>query len=414
MRGRRARRAVRMLLLVLGVVCAVAASSALDFGGAAQAASAQQLQRLQREIRGTERRVDQRRGRERVLTSDVRRYNARITVLRDRVSGLEARQRAAQSDLNRSSAALMGTQGELRTQRRRLVRLRSRLKGARRVLAARLVELYQADKPDLVGVVVNSRGFSDLLERAEFMARIGRQDQRVVAAVRGARTKAVSLERRLAVLERAQRRTAERMEARRNEIVQVKSRAVAARESVATARASRTSLLTRVRTQRRTLEGSLASMRREEAGVRRKIAAASALSTPTAASAPASAGKRGSGALAWPAEGQFTSPFGQRWGRLHAGIDIAVPTGTAVRAADAGTITIAGWTGGYGNYVCVDVGSGLTACGAHNSQLKVRVGQRVARGEVIALSGNTGNSTGPHVHFETRVGGVPRDPMGYL
>jgi murein DD-endopeptidase MepM/ murein hydrolase activator NlpD len=404
-----------VLLLVLGVVCVVVASSSLDPGGAAQAASGQQLQRLQRDIRGTERRVDQRRGRERVLTSDVRRYSARITVLRDRVSGLEARQRAAQSDLDRSSAALVGTQGELRTQRRRLVRLRSRLAGARRVLAARLVELYQADKPDLVGVVVNSRGFSDLLERAEFMARIGRQDQRVVTAVRRARTKAVSLERRLAVLERAQRRTAERIEARRNEIVQVKSRAVAARDSVAAARASRTSLLTRVRTQRRTLEGSLASMRREEAGVRRKIAAAAASqSMPAAASGSASARTRGSGALVWPAEGQFTSPFGQRWGRLHAGIDIAVPTGTAVRAADAGTITIAGWTGGYGNYVCIDVGSGLTACGAHNSQLKVRVGQRVARGEVIALSGNTGNSTGPHVHFETRVGGVPRDPMGYL
>lgn len=403
------------LLLFLGAVCVVAATSSLDaVGGAAQAAPAQQLQRLERDIRGTERRVDQRRGRERVLTSDVRRYSARITVLRDRVSGLEARQRVAQSDLDRSSATLASTQGELRAQRRRLVRLRSRLANARRVLAARLVELYQADKPDLVGVVVNSRGFSDLLERTEFMARIGRQDQRVVTAVRTARTKAVSLERRLGDLERTQRRTAERMRARRNEILQVKSRAVAARESVTAARASRASLLTRVQTQRRTLEGSLASMRREEVGVRKKIAAAAARSTPTVASAPASAGTRGSGALVWPAEGQFTSPFGQRWGRLHAGIDIAVPTGTAVRAADAGTVTIAGWTGGYGNYVCVDVGSGLTVCGAHNSQLKVRVGQRVARGEVIALSGNTGNSTGPHVHFETRVGGVPRDPMGYL
>lgn len=404
---------IRMLPLVLVAVLAIVLGAASrSSGGVARAASAQNLLRLQDNIRGTERRVDRRRGREHVLTADVRRYSARIAGLQDRVIELEVRERVAQSDLDRSSATLERTQGELRTQRRRLVRLRSRLSHARRVLAARLVELYQADKPDLVGVVVNSRGFSDLLERAEFMARIGRQDQRVVAAVRAARTKAVSLERRLSVLEGAQRRTAARMEARRNDIGRVKARAVAARRAVLEARSSRASLLRGVRAQRRDLEGSLASMRREESKVRAKLAAAAA--TPSApASAPGPA-KRGSGALVWPAEGQFTSPFGQRWGRLHAGIDIAVPTGTPVRAAGAGTVTIAGWTGGYGNYVCIDVGGDLTVCGAHNSQLKVRVGQRVARGEVVALSGNTGNSTGPHVHFETRVGGVTRDPMGYL
>ena len=403
---------VRLLLLGAALVFLAPAAgvvpSSLD--GVARAASGATLERLEQNIRGTERRVASKRGRERVLVSDIRRYGTRIDGLEERVSGLVVRENAAQRDLERSTAALGRTQRELRAQRRRLVRLRARLTQARRVLAARLVELYQADKPDLVGVVVSSRGFTDLLERAEFLARIGRQDQPVVTAVRAARTTAATLEARLADLESTQRRTTARVKARRVEIGRIKARAVATRDTVQAVRASRAALLRGVRIQRRHLEGSLASMRREESKVRAKLAAATTAAPATGRSTI----KRGSGALVWPADGQFTSPFGQRWGRLHAGIDIAVPTGTPVRAAGGGTVSIAGWTGGYGNYVCVDVSGGPTVCGAHNSQLKVRVGQRVAKGQVIALSGNTGNSTGPHVHFETRVGGVPRDPMGYL
>ena len=387
----------------------------VDSGGVARAAaSPERLERLRERIAATEGRVARRKGRERVLTTDVQRFGDRIDRMAERIAGLQARQDGAQRDLDASTAELERTQLELRTQRRRLVRLRGRLAQSRRILAARLVELYQADKPDLVGVVVNSQGFSDLLERAEFLQRIGQQDRRVVGAVRSARSDAATSERRLARLEGTQRATARRIEGRRNEIATVRRRVMATRTAVAADRADRSALLRSVRGNRQTDEGSIASMRRAETRIRRQIAAASTPAVSGGGGDDGSPVKRGSGRLVWPANGQFTSPFGPRWGRLHAGIDIAVPTGTPVRAADAGTVTIAGWTGGYGNYVCVDVGGGLTVCGAHNSSLKVRVGQRVARGEVVALSGNTGNSTGPHVHFETRVGGVPRDPMNYL
>ncbi len=96
------------------------------------------------------------------------------------------------------------------------------------------------------------------------------------------------------------------------------------------------------------------------------------------------------------------------------GIDLGVPTGTPVHAAEDGTVAIAGWVGGYGNYICINHGGGFSTCYGHNSRLGVSVGQRVSKGQVIAASGNTGNSTGPHIHFETRVNGVQKDPMGYL
>jgi murein DD-endopeptidase MepM/ murein hydrolase activator NlpD len=99
---------------------------------------------------------------------------------------------------------------------------------------------------------------------------------------------------------------------------------------------------------------------------------------------------------------------------MHEGIDIAVPTGTPVAAAASGTVITAGWLGGYGNLVVIDHGNGLATAYGHNSGLAVGVGQSVAQGQVIAYSGSTGHSTGPHVHFEVRVNGSPVDPLGYL
>jgi murein DD-endopeptidase MepM/ murein hydrolase activator NlpD len=99
---------------------------------------------------------------------------------------------------------------------------------------------------------------------------------------------------------------------------------------------------------------------------------------------------------------------------MHEGIDIAVGSGTPVHAAAAGTIIYAGWMEGYGNLVVIDHGNGLSTAYGHNSSLASAVGQGVSAGQVIAYSGSTGHSTGPHVHFEVRVNGAPVDPLGYL
>lgn len=109
-----------------------------------------------------------------------------------------------------------------------------------------------------------------------------------------------------------------------------------------------------------------------------------------------------------------TSNFGYRWGRLHAGTDVGVPTGTTVRASRGGQITVAGWLGGYGNCVMIDHGDGITTVYGHLSEINCSVGQYVDQGQQIALSGNTGRSTGPHLHFEIRVNGVAEDATPYL
>jgi murein DD-endopeptidase MepM/ murein hydrolase activator NlpD len=129
----------------------------------------------------------------------------------------------------------------------------------------------------------------------------------------------------------------------------------------------------------------------------------------------------GHGVLGFPtASAVITSTFGYRthpiYGdrRLHAGVDFRASTGSAVLAGGAGTVAFAGWKSGYGNTVIIDHGGQIATLYGHNSALAVKVGDVVKRGQRIAAAGSTGNSTGPHVHFEVRVGGTPVDPMKYL
>ena len=124
----------------------------------------------------------------------------------------------------------------------------------------------------------------------------------------------------------------------------------------------------------------------------------------------------GSGKYAWPLKGGFhqSSGFGYRWGRAHQGIDLACSVGTSVYAADGGTVTRAGYSGAYGNLVVIDHQNGQETRYAHNSKLLVKVGDKVYQGQEIAKSGSTGRSTGPHLHFEIRFNGEPRNPLNYL
>ncbi|WP_325531872.1 M23 family metallopeptidase [Sporomusa sp.] len=116
----------------------------------------------------------------------------------------------------------------------------------------------------------------------------------------------------------------------------------------------------------------------------------------------------------WPTKGEISSPFGWRWGRLHAGVDIANDIGTHVMSARAGRVIWAGWRGGYGYAVMIDHGGGYVSLYGHLDNYFVERGQYVRAGQRIASMGNTGDSTGPHLHFEVQKDGQPVDPMGFL
>ena len=128
------------------------------------------------------------------------------------------------------------------------------------------------------------------------------------------------------------------------------------------------------------------------------------------------------GEMLWPAPGNYriTSYFGNRphpiygYASNHSGMDIGCATGSSVVAANDGTVILSGWYGAYGNCVIIDHGGGIVTVYGHHSKNLVKEGDKVTRGQQIALSGNTGMSTGPHLHFEVRVNGIRKDPLDYL
>lgn len=111
---------------------------------------------------------------------------------------------------------------------------------------------------------------------------------------------------------------------------------------------------------------------------------------------------------------RFTSGFGMRWGRMHNGSDFAGPVGTPIYSTADGVVTFSGWSGGYGRMVKIQHEFGIETRYAHMSRIRVQEGQRVSRGQLIGDMGNSGRSTGPHLHYEVRVGGRPVNPMTYI
>jgi murein DD-endopeptidase MepM/ murein hydrolase activator NlpD len=127
-----------------------------------------------------------------------------------------------------------------------------------------------------------------------------------------------------------------------------------------------------------------------------------------------SSGGESADGLVWPASGPVTSGYGNRWGSMHTGIDIGAGYGASVYAAMGGTVIMADYNGGYGNCVVIDHGGGFSTLYGHMSYIEVSDGESVGQGELLGEVGSTGNSTGPHLHFETRVGGSAENPMRYL
>jgi murein DD-endopeptidase MepM/ murein hydrolase activator NlpD len=396
---------IRLLLVVLTLPLALWAALPLVSAAGPQAT----ISSLQGRIDAKRQRLAQVHGHAHVLTSDISALTHRIDRLQGTVDTLQRREGSIQADLDVKQRQLATTQTQLRAARAQLALARARLARSRKVLAARLVALYKSDAPDIVTVVLSSKGFEQLLENGTYLQRIGAQDREIITAVKTARAQAARATARLGALEASQQRITTQIADHRNAVARVRLDVQSHQAGIASVRADKRALLHRVNAQAGRLDDDIAAMRREQAKI-----AAQLNGGPGSGIAPGPI--RGGGRFIWPVNGPITSPFCERraWEACHPGIDIGVPSGTPIRAAGTGTVAIAGWTGGYGNYTCINHGGGLSTCYGHQSRIEVSVGQHVTVGQVIGLSGCTGLCFGPHLHFEVRINGAVTNPVNYL
>jgi murein DD-endopeptidase MepM/ murein hydrolase activator NlpD len=331
------------------------------------------------------------------VTSQIRSLESKVGDVSQKLSILERDLALHQRRLDRLNA-LFSFETE------RLNFLRSQYANVVHQLNLRMIDIYQTQDPTLVEVILESKSFQDVLDQLHYLDAIARQDKRIAVSVAAARDEVhVARERTETIRTRVHSET-QVVAVRTQQQREVKNQLLASQGSLAGKRKRQKGELAATREQEKAFIAEANALAAEDARIRGQLAAAQGAGDTT----PSSSG------LIWPVNGPVTSPYGYRWGRLHAGIDIGAPEGTPIHAAAGGTVVLAAWTGGYGNYTCIDHGGGMATCYAHQSSYAVSTGAQVSQGQVIGYVGNTGHSFGAHLHFEVRINGNPVDPLGYL
>jgi murein DD-endopeptidase MepM/ murein hydrolase activator NlpD len=279
----------------------------------------------------------------------------------------------------------------------RLTATEKRMGDLKQKAAAVAIQAYVHPAADTFIEIIKARDLAEASRRQALMAQVASTDRDVLGQLRAVRQDQQAEQANLLSLRDEAQERKESAAAKLSELQKLRDDQVRLRSALD------------VRIQEFTAE--VQALSREEANITslirsRELTGASVDGNPVPA--------RSASGLIWPTSGSISSPFGYRWGALHAGIDIDSGYGAPIRAVKAGTVILAGWNGGYGQCVIIDHGGGFTTLYAHQSEMVVGEGRSVKQGELLGYVGGTGNVTGPHLHFETRIGGSAENPVNYL
>lgn len=292
----------------------------------------------------------------------------------DEISGLV-------SSINDLNSEISGLEGEIAKSEKNIQEISQKIDESDELLKARLRTMYEKGSMSYLDILFSSSDFSDLLVRIDVVSQLAKHDNALIAQL-GEDKQKITDEKAAIETKKAG------IESKRQSLAEQKS-------ALAVKSAQSDALIADLNEDVESLQKEYDAKQKEANAILASIRAATANNTTQ---------YYGGGKLGWPStlRGTITSEFGMRIFRgvqnNHTGIDIAVPTGTPVLAAEDGVVLQSGWRNAYGNCVTINHGS-ITTLYAHNSKLVVSAGQSVSKGDVIAYAGSTGNSTGPHIHF---------------
>lgn len=314
---------------------------------------------------------------------------------------LEEKISSMQESIDKLDSAIEEGEAKLVTLEAELKKAQEKIEVQNDNLGARLRNMYKSGSVGFLDVLLDSGSFSEFLTNLDMVEAVYASDKEVLAG-----------------LEEAY----DEIEAKKKEVEALQTEL---KESKAVAQEEKSNLETSKATVEKQKKEIAASNEETQEMLDKLNAEADRVSAEVKQKGSSSTtSKYTGGAMAWPVPSvgtsNITSIYGWRThpifgvGRGHTGVDIGASYGSSVVAANPGTVIFSGWNGGYGNCVIIDHGGGITTLYGHNSSLKVSVGQKVSRGQTIALIGSTGWSTGPHCHFEVRINGNHTDPLDYI
>lgn len=320
--------------------------------------------------------------------------------------------KAIQADLDAANARLTAIQKEQADTNRKIQETvaaiqeaQNRLQQRQQILNKRVRSIYIHGQLSYLEVILGSKSFSDFANRLELLRRVIHSDYDLILDIQNQKAQIEAKKVQL--------------EADKAHLDVLAAEAQKEQDAIAAKKAEQQRVLERARANKSAaeqLEKDLIDRSKQvQSLIQERLR-----QRETASSGSDESYTQGSGVMSWPCNGVITSPYGYRVHPIfgttiyHSGMDIGVDYGTPIHAADSGTVIYSGWISGYGNAVIIDHGGGVQTLYGHNQSLNVSEGESVAKGSVIAYAGSTGNSTGPHCHFEVRVNGEPADPMAYL
>jgi murein DD-endopeptidase MepM/ murein hydrolase activator NlpD len=362
-------------------------------------------------------------------------HDAHLRLLQGRgqLQGAQEKVGTIQQQLAQTNANIAAVNGRLATlgarmtsTQRKLAWTRVQLAAARRTvqrhddaLRRRLVNAYEHSDLGYIDVLLEARSFADFVERWNDVRYVVKANEATIRERRAAEAQVAGIESSLvgvqAELTGQQNAAAQERQALTALAGERANLLAAARREQTVAQAQVVEYEEMTAEEEAALENLIREKQAEEEARREAERRARQL-----AGEPVAPISGAPGSVMWPVSGPITSGFGMRnhpvFGRfiMHAGIDIAAAEGTTIAAAASGRIILAQFAGNCGNMITIDHGGGMATNYCHLSQIFVGVGQDVQRGQAIGAVGMTGDATGPHLHFEVRIGGRPVDPLGYL
>jgi murein DD-endopeptidase MepM/ murein hydrolase activator NlpD len=353
----------------------------------------EQLEQVKKEKEETKEKIDEAKKKEKEYLNQVNQVETQLLSSLDQLNGLNNSLADIKSDIDKTSINLAIKENEL-------AEINKELESKEEVLYNRVAAIYKNRDSSFFEILFRSTTFIEFLSKLKLMNLLAEQDTKIVEEIKDKRNATLSVKQSIIELK-------EKQDEQKGSLEKLVTQAENKKAEVEGVLGQKKELLSSAKADKNALIALEAQQTAKETEIQRILESLKYGSAPT-------------GRLMWPTAGKLTSGFGMRrhpiFGsmRMHTGIDLAAPTGTHVIAADGGQVLKVGYDGGYGNSILIYHGGGFATFYAHLSGFTVSQGQMVSRGQPIGYVGSTGVSTGPHLHFEVRINGAPKNPLGYL